>query len=316
GATLIRNCTAVTEFILTGVIDHLESLQAVLFGMFLLIYSMSLAGNLSMISLIRIETRLHTPMYFFLSNLSLVDITYSSIIAPKALVNFLAERKVISFAGCATQFFFHSFSVNSEASLLAVMAYDRFIAICKPLMYMLIMSRKVCVQLVAASYIYASINAIVHTGSLFSLSFCGPNIIDHFFCDISPLQKLSCSDTRMGNTVHFVFASVAALSTIPVIIVSYISIMVTILRIHSNEGRRKAFSTCTSHLTAVSIQYGALFFMYLRPTSRNSSEYDKMVAIFYISLVIPMLNPLIYSLRNKEVKDALRKTIYQKIIFH
>ncbi|XP_065258968.1 olfactory receptor 5AP2-like isoform X1 [Emys orbicularis] len=304
------NHTGVSMFILLG-FKGSRSLQAVLFGMFLLIYSMSLAGNLSMISLIRIETRLHTPMYFFLSNLSLVDITYSSIIAPKALVNFLAESKVISFAGCATQFFFHSFSVNSEGLLLAVMAYDRFIAICKPLMYTLIMSRKVCVQLVVASYIYASINAIVHTGSLFSLSFCGPNIIDHFFCDIPPLQKLSCSDTRMGDTVHFLFAAVAALSTILVILISYVSIMVAILRIRSNEGRRKAFSTCTSHLMAVSILYGALFFMYLRPTSSNSSEYDKVVSMFY-TLVIPMLNPLIYSLRNKEVKDALRKTIYQK----
>ncbi|CAM4581418.1 unnamed protein product [Caretta caretta] len=309
------NHTGVSVFILLG-FKGSRSVQAVLFGMFLLIYTMSLAGNLSMISLIRIETRLHTPMYFFLSNLSLVDITYSSIIAPKALVNFLAESKVISFAGCATQFFFHSLSVNSEALLLAVMAYDRFIAICEPLMYTLIMSRKVCVQLVAASYFYASINATVHTGSLFSLSFCGPNIIDHFFCDPPPpLQKLSCSDTRMGETVHFLFAAVAALSTILVILVSYVSIMVAILRIRSNEGRHKAFSTCASHLTAVSILYGALFFMYLRPTSSNSSEYDKVVSMFY-TLVIPMLNPLIYSLRNKEVKDALRKTICQKIIPH
>nr|XP_032653006.1 olfactory receptor 1020-like [Chelonoidis abingdonii] len=308
------NHTGVSMFILLG-FKGSRSLQAVLFGMFLLIYTVSLAGNLSMISLIRIETRLHTPMYFFLSNLSLVDITYSSIIAPKALVNILAERRVISFSGCVTQFFFHAFSVNSEALLLAVMVYDRFIAICKPLMYTLIMSKKVCVQLVAASYFSASVNAIVHTGSLFSLSFCGPNLIDHFFCDIPPLQKLSCSDTRMDDTVHVLFASIAGLSTIPVILVSYISIMVTILRIRSNQGRRKAFSTCASHLTTVSILYGALSFMYLRPTSSNSVEYDKVVSVFY-TLVIPMLNPVIYSLRNKEVKDALRKTIYQKIIPH
>uniref|UniRef100_A0A452I3M6 Olfactory receptor n=1 Tax=Gopherus agassizii TaxID=38772 RepID=A0A452I3M6_9SAUR len=312
--TFNGNHTGVSVFILLG-FKGSRSLQAILFGMFLLIYSMSLVGNFSMISLIRIETRLHTPMYFFLSNLSFVDITFSSIIAPKALVNFLAERKVISFAGCATQFFFHSFCVNSEALLLAVMAYDRFIAICKPLMYMLIMSRKVCVQLVAASYIYASINAIVHTGSLFSLSFCGPNIIDHFFCDLPPLQKLSCSDTHMGDTVHFLLSVIVALSTILVILVSYVSIMVAILRIRSNQGRRKAFSTCASHLMAVSILYGTLSFMYLRPTSSNSVEYDKVVSVFY-TLVIPMLNPLIYSLRNKEVKDALRKTIYQKIIPH
>nr|XP_032643835.1 olfactory receptor 1020-like [Chelonoidis abingdonii] len=306
------NHTGVSVFILLG-FKGSRSLQAVLFEMFLLIYSMSLVENLSMISLIRIETRLHTPMYFFLSSLSLVDITYSSIIAPKALVNFLAERKVISFAGCATQFFFHSFSTTSEALLLAVMVYDRYIAICKPLMYTVIMSRKVCVQLVAASYIYASINTIVHTGSLFSLSFCGPNIIDHFFCDLPPLQKFSCSDTHMGDTVHFLLSIIVALSTILAILVSYVSIMVTILRIHSNQGRRKAFSTCASRLTAVSILYGALCFMYLRPTSSNSAKYDKVVSVFY-TLVIPMLNPLIYSLRNKEVKDALKKTIYQKMI--
>uniref|UniRef100_A0A452I3J2 Olfactory receptor n=1 Tax=Gopherus agassizii TaxID=38772 RepID=A0A452I3J2_9SAUR len=280
------NHTGVSVFILLG-FKGSRSLQAVLFVIFLLLYSMNLAGNLSMISLIRTETRLHTPMYFFLSNLSLIDITYSSIIAPKALVNFLTERKVISFAGCVTQFFFHAFSANSEALLLAVMAYDRFIAICKPLMYMLIMSKKVCIQLVAASYFSASVYAIVHTGSLFSLSFCGPNLIDHFFCDIPPLQKLSCSDTHMGDTVHFLFTSIVALSTIPVILVSYISIMVTILRIRSNQGRRKAFSTCASHLTTVSIMYGALSFMYLRPTSSNSVEYDKVVSVFY-TLVIPI----------------------------
>ncbi|XP_050813004.1 olfactory receptor 1020-like isoform X2 [Gopherus flavomarginatus] len=308
------NHTGVSVFILLG-FKASRSLQAIFFGMFLFIYSLSLVGNLSMISLIKIVTRLHTPMYFFLSNLSLVDITYSSTIAPKALMNFLAERKVISFAGCATQFFFHSFSVTSEALLLAVMAYNRFIAICKPLMYTLIMSRKVCVQLVAASYIYASINAIVHTGSLFSQSFCGPNIIDHFFCDIPPLQELSCSDSHVSDTVHFLFAVIVALSSILVILVSYVSIMMAILRIRSNQGRRKAFSTCASHLMAVSILYGTLCFMYLRPTSRDSVEYDKVVSVFY-TLVIPMLNPLIYSLRNKEVKDALRKTIYQKIIPH
>uniref|UniRef100_A0A452J2L9 G-protein coupled receptors family 1 profile domain-containing protein n=1 Tax=Gopherus agassizii TaxID=38772 RepID=A0A452J2L9_9SAUR len=286
--------------------------HAILFGMFLFIYTMSLVGNLSMISLIRIETRLHTPIYFFLSNLSFGDITYSSVIAPKALVNFLAERKVICFAECVTQFFFQAFCVNSEALLLAVMAYYRFIAICKSLMYTRIMSRKVCVQLVAASYIYDSINAIVRAGSLFSLSFCGPNIIDHFFCDdLPPIQKLFCSDTHMGDTMHFLLAVIVALSTILVILVSYVSSMVAILRIQSNQGSRKAFSTYASHLMA----YGTLFFMYLRPTSSNSSEYDKVVAIFY-SFVIPMLNPLIYSLRNKEVKDALRKTIYQKIIPH
>nr|XP_006111887.1 olfactory receptor 1020-like [Pelodiscus sinensis] len=308
------NDSGASVFILLG-FPGSRSLQAVLFGMFLLIYTMSLVGNLSMITLIRIETRLHTPMYFFLSNLSLVDITYSSTIAPKTLVNFLVEYKVISFAGCATQFFFHSFCAYSEVSLLAVMAYDRFVAICKPLLYTLIMSPKVCVRLVAASYLYASINTVVHTSTLFNMSFCGPNIINHFFCDIAPLQKLSCSDTLRGDIVHCVFTALAGMSTSLVILVSYISIMLAILHIRSNEGRRKAFSTCASHLTSVSILYGALFFIYFRPTSGNPSDYDKVVSVFY-TLVIPLLNPLIYSLRNKEVKDALRRTIYQKIIPH
>nr|XP_006111890.1 olfactory receptor 1020-like [Pelodiscus sinensis] len=308
------NHTGVSVFILLG-FPGSQSLQAVLFGMFLLIYTMSLAGNLSMITLIRIETRLHTPMYFFLSNLSLVDITYSSTISPRTLVNFLVEHKDISFAGCATQFFFHSFCAYSEVLLLAMMAYDRFVAICKPLLYTRIMSPKVCVCLVAASYFYASFNAGVHTITLFSMSFCGSNIIDHFFCDIPPLQKLSCSDTHRDDIVHFVFSALSGISTALVVIISYICIMLAILRIRSNEGRRKAFSTCASHLTAVSILYGALFFMYFRPTSGNPSDYDKVVSVFY-TLVIPLLNPLIYSLRNKEVKDALKRTIYQKIIPH
>ncbi|XP_025042478.2 olfactory receptor 5AP2-like [Pelodiscus sinensis] len=306
------NQTGVSVFILLG-FPGSQSLQAVLFGMFLLIYTMNLAGNLSMITLIRIEMRLHTPMYFFLSNLSLVDVTYSSTIVPNALVNFLAERKAISFAGCATQFFFHSFSVNAEGLLLAAMAYDRFIAICKPLLYTLIMSPKVCVQLVAASYFYACVSALVHTGSLFSLSFCGPNIIDHFFCDIPPLQKLSCSDTRMDDIVHFVFVAIPALITIVVVVASYVFIILAILRIRSSEGRRKAFSTCTSHLTTVSILFGTLLFMYLRPIAIDSAFYDKVLSVFY-TLVIPTLNPLIYSLRNKEVKDAFRRLIHQKII--
>uniref|UniRef100_A0A674I5C9 Olfactory receptor n=1 Tax=Terrapene triunguis TaxID=2587831 RepID=A0A674I5C9_9SAUR len=303
------NHTGVTEFILLGFTGS-PQLQTILFVVFLVIYIVTLVGNLGMIALITVESRLHTPMYFFLLNLSFIDTVYSSVIAPRALVNFLAECKAVSFAGCVMQFFFLSLCANVEALLLAVMAYDRFIAICKPLLYTIIMSRKVCVQLVAASYFYACVNAVVHTGSLFSLSFCGPNIIDHFFCDIPPLQKLSCSSTHMDSRVHFVFAAVTALSTVLIILISYIYIILNILRIRSTEGRRKAFSTCASHLTAVSILYGTLFFMYLRPTSGSSSDQDKVVSVFY-TLVIPMLNPLIYSLRNKEVKHALRKVIYR-----
>ncbi|XP_044870498.1 olfactory receptor 1020-like [Mauremys mutica] len=306
---MLRNHTGVTEIILLGFTGS-PQLQTILFVVFLVIYIVTLVGNLGMIALITAESRLHTPMYFFLHNLSLIDTVYSSVIAPRALVNFLAECKAVSFAGCAIQFFFLSVCANAEAVLLAVMAYDRFIAICKPLLYTIIMSRKVCIQLVAASYFYAFVNAVVHAGSLFSLSFCGPNIIDHFFCDLAPLQKLSCSSTHMDSRVHFVFAAVTGLSTVLIILVSYIYIILNILRIRSTEGRRKAFSTCASHLTSVSVLFGTLFFMYLQPTSGNSSDQDKLVSVFY-TLVIPMLNPLIYSLRNKDVKHALRKVIYR-----
>ncbi|XP_006032276.1 olfactory receptor 1019-like [Alligator sinensis] len=306
------NVTGVTEFILLGFTEN-PQLQTLLFAVILGIYVVSLVANVGIITLISSESQLHIPMYFFLCNLSFVDITYSSVIAPKTLVNLLAETKSISFSGCVTQFFFHSLSVNAEGLLLAVMAYDRFIAICKPLLYTLIMSRKVRFQLVVSSYSCACVNAIVHTTSLFSLSFCTPNIIDHFFCDIPPLQKLSCSNTHVGDMVHFIFAAVTALSTILIILISYTYILFAIIRICSAQGRHKAFSTCASHLTAVAIFYGTLIFMYLRPTSGNSADQDKVVAVFY-TLVVPMLNPLIYSLRNKEVKEALRRTINQKRI--
>ncbi|XP_014379471.1 olfactory receptor 1020-like [Alligator sinensis] len=302
------NLTEVTEFILLGFTDN-HHIQILLFVMILGIYTVSLVANLGMITLISIESRLHTPMYFFLHNLSFVDLTYSTVIAPKTLMNFLAARKVISFTGCIAQFLFHSICINTEVLILAVMAYDRFIAICRPLLYTLLMSRKVCFHLVIGSYSCACACAIVHTGSLFSVSFCGPNVINHFFCDIPPLQKLSCSHSHFRGMVHFVFAAVAALSTVLIIFVSYLCIIFAILQIRSAKGRHNAFSTCASHLTTVSMLYGTLFFMYVRPTTSKSADQDKLLAVFY-TLVIPMLNPLIYSLRNKVVKDALKKILH------
>ncbi|XP_059577357.1 olfactory receptor 5AP2-like [Alligator mississippiensis] len=304
------NLSEVTEFILLGFTDN-NQLQFLLFVMILGIYTVSLVANLGIITIIRTEPRLHTPMYFFLRNLSFVDLTYSAVIAPKTLVNLLAATKAISFTGCVTQFFFHSVCINTEVLILAVMAYDRFIAICKPLLYTLIMSRKACFWLVIGSYSCACAYAIAHTSSLFSMPFCGPNVINHFFCDIPPLQKLSCSHTHFHAMVHFVFASVAILSTVLIISVSYLCIIFAILRIRSAKGRHKAFSTCASHLTTVSMLYGTLLFMYVRPTSSKSADQDKLLAVFY-TLVIPMVNPLIYSLRNKEVKDALKKILHQK----
>ncbi|XP_038598266.1 olfactory receptor 1019-like [Tachyglossus aculeatus] len=245
------------------------------------------------------SSQLHTPMYFFLSNLSLLDVSYSSIIAPKMMVNYLLAKKVISFAECVTQFFLFSLAASAELYLLAVMAYDRFVAICKPLLYTTLMSKKSCILLIASSYFCASVNAIAHTSVLFRLSFCGSNIINHFFCDIPPLHAISSSDTHMAASVHFVFATIIIVNTILAIFLSYAHIAAAILRIHSTEWRRKAFSTCASHLMAVSILCGTLIFMYICPISSLSAYQIKVMSMFY-SLVIPMLNPLIYSLSNKE----------------
>ncbi|XP_025048078.1 olfactory receptor 1009-like [Alligator sinensis] len=299
-------------FILRGIIDN-PKLQVIIFMLFFFIYLCTLIGNLGMIALIKVNPQLHTSMYFFLSNLSLLDVIYSTVIAPKALVISLGENKNISFTGCMVQFFFLSLCANTELCLLAAMAYDRFIAICNSLLYHLIMSKKVCIQLIVISYICAFVNAITHTSSLFSLSFCHSNVLDHFFCDIPPLQKISCSDIRLDELVHFIFAALATLTTIMIILISYLYIIFAILRIKSAEGKCKAFNTCASHLTAVAILYGTLFFMYLRPSSSDLADQDKVVSVFY-TMVIPMLNPLIYSLRNKEVKNALWRTISQKVI--
>nr|XP_006133623.1 olfactory receptor 1019-like [Pelodiscus sinensis] len=307
------NHSVVTEFIFSGLTDHPE-LQVPLFGVFLLIYVTTLVGNGGMIFLIRTDPRLHTPMYFFLSNLSFCDFCYSSIISPKMLLNFLAERKSISHAACAVQmYFFISFS-DFEFLLLAVMAYDRYAAICNPLLYSVTMSRQRCNQLVAGVYALGLVDSMILTCCTFQLSFCSSNIINHFFCDIPPVLALSCSDTHISEMVMFVSMCYIEVSSIVTVLLSYVYIVTTILRINSAEGRRKAFSTCTFHLTAVVIFYGTVLFMYFRPTSSYSMDTDKIASVFY-TLVIPMLNPLIYSLRNTEVKDALRKAT-NKLLTH
>ncbi|XP_066476872.1 olfactory receptor 5AR1-like [Tiliqua scincoides] len=306
------NFTTITEFIFLGFTDN-PRLQLVLFTGFLLIYLLTMTGNVGMVTLIWIDSRLHTPMYFFLSNLSLLDISYSSVIAPRTLITFVAEKKTISFTGCAMQFFFMCIAVSCECCLLGVMAYDRFIAICNPLLYTAIMSKQFCKLLVAASYLTSCVNAVVHTPLIFTLSFCKSNIINHFFCDVPPILKLSCSDTRAIDLFHFIFSIALVSVTILTILISYMYIFVAILRINSAEGRYKAFSTCASHLTAVTIFYGTGAFMYLRPTSKYSMEQDKIIAVFY-TLVIPMLNPLIYSLRNKEVKEAFKRILGRKVV--
>ena len=248
-------------------------------------------------------------MYFFLGNLSFVDLFYSSVIAPKAMINFWSESKSISFAGCVTQLFLFALFIVTEGFLLAAMAYDRFIAICNPLLYSVQMSTHLCVQLVAASYFCGCISSVIETSMTFTLSFCASRAIDHFYCDDRPLQRISCSDLYIHKMVSFFLCSIIILPTIIVIIVSYIYIVSTVLKIRSTEGRQKVFSTCSSHLGVVSVLYGAVFFMYLTPDT--FPELSKVASLCY-TLVTPMLNPLIYSLRNKDVKEALRKSLEKR----
>ncbi|XP_073206677.1 olfactory receptor 8U9-like isoform X2 [Lepidochelys kempii] len=301
------NHSEATEFILSGLTDRPE-LQIPLFAVFLLIYGFTLVGNGGMILLITIDPRLHTPMYFFLRNLSFCDLCFSSIISPKMLLNFLSKRKSISFTACAVQIYLSIIFGDVECLLLAVMAYDRYVAICNPLLYMVTMSRHFCKQLVAGAYTVGVVDSMLNTYFTFRLSFCSSNIINNFFCDVPPLLALSCSDTRINEIVMFVLISCIQVISFVTVLLSYVYITSTILQICSAEGRHKAFSTCTFHLTAVVLFYGTLLFMYLRPTSSYSMDTDKVASVFYM-LVIPMLNPLIYSLRNTEVKDALRRAM-------
>ncbi|KAL1785671.1 olfactory receptor 2G3-like, partial [Sigmodon hispidus] len=293
----------VAEFILLGLSDN-PSLQGVLFALFLVIYMLTLVGNLGMMALIKVDHCLHTPMYFFLSSLSFVDASYSSSVTPKMLVNLMAEDKSISFNGCAAQFFFFGSFLGTECFLLAMMAYDRYAAIWSPLLYPVLMSGRICFMLVATSFLAGFGNAAIHTGMTFRLSFCGSNKINHFYCDTPPLLKLSCSDTRVNGIVIMAFSSFNVISCVLIVLISYLCILIAILKMPSAEGRHKAFSTCASHLMAVTIFFGMILFMYLLPTSSYSMEQDKVVSVFY-TVVIPMLNPLIYSLKNKDVKDLL-----------
>ncbi|XP_074812883.1 olfactory receptor 5W2-like [Natator depressus] len=301
------NHSEATEFILSGLTDRPE-LQVPLFVVFLLINGITLVGNGGMILLIWVDPQLHTPMYFFLSNLSVCDLCISLIISPKMLLNLLAKRKSISYTTCSVQMYLSIVFSDVECLLLAVMAYDRFVAICNPLLYMVTMSRHHCKQLVAGVYAVGVVDSMIHTCCTFQLSFCSSNIINHFFCDVPPLLVLSCSDTRINEIVMFAFISCITVSSFVTVLLSYVYIISTIVQIHSAERRRKAFSTCTFHLTAVVLFFGTFLFMYLRPTSNYSMDRDKVTSVFYM-LVIPMLNPFIYSLRNTEVKDALRNSM-------
>ncbi|XP_040115366.1 olfactory receptor 5B12-like [Oryx dammah] len=305
--TPMENSTVVTEFTLAGITDD-PQLQTPLFLVFALIYLLTLVGNLGVITLILLDSRLHTPMYVFLSHLSLMDLAYSTAVTPKVMAGFLMGDKAISYKACAAQFFFFAVFLAVETFLLASMAYDRHATVCKPLHYSNIMTPGMCAWMVVGCYVFGLLEASVHTWNAFSLSFCRSNVIDHFFCDATPLLALSCSDSNRSEMVFFILAGFNIIFTIMVILVSYLFIFVTILRVRSSEGHQKAFSTCASHLTSISIFYGTGAFMYLQPGSRHSTSTDKMASVFY-AIVIPMLNPLIYSLRNKEVKSALKKAV-------
>ncbi|XP_066485650.1 olfactory receptor 9S13-like [Tiliqua scincoides] len=310
----MENDTVVIEFTLGGFMDQPE-LQVILVVMFLVIYVITLVGNIGMIFVITADSQLHTPMYFFLKNLSFLDICYSSVITPKAMLSFATGNRVISYNDCATQMFFFSLFGTTEAFFLAVMAYDRFTAICNPLLYHTIMSKKRCFGLLSISYFFGCVNCSTQTGFTFSLSFCGPTVINHFFCDVPAVMKASCSNTFVNEIVLLVVCGSIIVVTAMVVLVSYGYIVATILCIPSVKGRHKAFSTCSSHLMAVSLFFGTVFFMYAQPGAMSSPNQGKVVSIFY-TIVIPMLNPLIYSLRNKEVKEALNRQMRKKAFAH
>ncbi|XP_012326817.2 olfactory receptor 5B2-like [Aotus nancymaae] len=301
---LMENVSEVTEFILVGLTDVLE-LQIPLFIIFTLIYLTTLVGNFGMIMLILLDSRLHTPMYFFLGNLSLVDCVYTSAVTPKVMVKFLTGSKIISYNACATQMFFFAAFATIESFLLASMAFDRHAAVCKPLHYTTTMTSSMCVLLVTGSYICGLLQSSIHVVFTFHLSFCDSNVVNHFFCDIPPLLALSCSDIHTNEIVLFILATFNIFFTLLIILNSYIFIFIAILRMHSAEGQKKAFSTCAYHLTTVSIFYGTITFMYLQPSSGHSMDTDKISSVFY-TMVIPLLNPVVYSLRNKEVKSAFK----------
>ncbi|KAM9670917.1 olfactory receptor 5K3-like [Dama dama] len=299
------NLSLATEFTLTGFTDH-PQLKPLLFLVFLTIYLITMVGNLGLVALIVTEHRLHTPMYIFLGNLALMDSCCSSAITPKMLQNLFSKDRMISLYECIVQFYFFCLAETAECFLLAAMAYDRYVAICKPLKYHTMMSQKLCAQMTAGAYTAGNIHPAIHVGFLFRLTFCRSHQINHFFCDVLPFYRLSCVDPYINQLMVFIFSGSIQTFTITTVIISYLFILFTIFKMKSNKTRGKALSTCASHFLSVSIFYGSLLFMYIRPSSVNEEEKDIPVAIFY-TLVIPLLNPFIYSLRNKEVIKVMKR---------
>ncbi|XP_006036055.1 olfactory receptor 10A7-like [Alligator sinensis] len=301
-----KNDTQVTEFILVG-FSTLPKMQVAFFLVFLSIYTITLLGNIIIVILITVEVALDTPMYFFIRNLSVIETGFTLVMVPKMLVNLLSRNKNISFVGCGTQMYFIFFFGSTECFLLSLMAYDRYVAICNPLRYSIIMNRKVCFWMAAGSWIAGIPVSMLQTAWMFTLPFCVPNEINHFFCDGPPVLKLVTGDTSMYDMQAVMSTLFFIMFPFFLILVSYIHIITTILRMTSAEGRRKAFSTCSSHLTVVTLFYGTASLNYFRPKSSNSPESKKLVSLSY-TVITPMLNPIIYSLRNNEVKGALKRT--------
>ncbi|XP_042314907.1 olfactory receptor 5F1-like [Sceloporus undulatus] len=300
-----ENNSRVSEFIFLG-FAHQPELKIPISTLLLLIYIVTVVGNLGLVLLIRMNPQLHTPMYFFLSNLSFLDICYSSNITPKVLENFLSQRKTISFIGCMVQMYFFVALASTECILLGLMAYDRYAAICSPLLYTSIMSHSRCIKMASGAFAAGFLISATNTAMISTLSFCQSNKIDHFFCEIPSLLKLLCSDIFAAETLAFICAGTVLLGPLLVILSSYTYILSTVLKINVHESQKKAFSTCFSHLSAVTIFYGTGLFVYLQPSSNYSEGQHKIMSLFY-SFGIPMLNPFIYSLRNKEVKDTLKR---------
>ncbi|XP_008687913.1 olfactory receptor 5H2-like [Ursus americanus] len=302
-----KNTTELEEFVLSG-LTYQPEWQIPLFLVFLVMYLITMVGNLGLIALICNDPHLHIPMYLFLGSLACVDAWISSTVTPKMLVNFFSKNKMISLSECMIQFFSFAFSATTECFLLATMAYDRYVAICMPLLYPVIMTNRLSMQLLVASFVGGFLHALIHVGFLFRLTFCNTNLIHLFYCDVMLLFKISCTDPSINILIVFIFSGSIQMLTILIVVISYTLVLFTVLKKKSLQGIRKAFSTCGAHLLSVSLYYGPLLFMYVRPGSAQADDQDMMNSLFY-TVIIPFLNPMIYSLRNKKVIDSLRKML-------
>ncbi|XP_078510103.1 olfactory receptor 5V1-like [Lissotriton helveticus] len=301
-----ENETEANKFVIVGFVG-MPQLQAFFFATLLVVYLITLIGNLLIMAIVYLNIHLHTPMYFFLTNLSLLDINCTTIISPKLLASFFQKKNAFSLTECLLQIYFFQVIIATELILLAIMAYDRYVAVCKPLRYMNIMSKDVCIRLAVATWVVGFADPILHTVLLSRLSFCSSHIINHFFCDVTALMTLSCSSTRSIETASYIFGSFVVVLPFLLVVVSYANILIAILKIQSIQGRWKAFSTCSSHLTVVTLFYGSLSSAYIRPTSTFSMKENKLLSLLY-TVITPLCNPFIYTLKNKDFKNALQKS--------